>query len=123
MTESAARTWLSSHHDIIPALEVFHAQALEILEDNTKTLRDLADVIVLDPGMSVSLYHEVNNKLVEGKKQSVDSVHAALSLLGDGKIADLVILSANPLTIDPLQLGTIKVLETIKEGRTVYRAD
>ena len=40
-----------------------------------------------------------------------------------GKLADLVILSANPLTIDPLQLGTIKVLETIKEGKTVYRAD
>ncbi len=90
MTETAARTWLSSYHDIIPALEVHHAQALEILEDHTKTLRDLAEVIVLDPGMSVSLYHEVNNKLVQGNKQSVDSVHAALSLLGDGKIADLV---------------------------------
>jgi hypothetical protein len=90
MTESAARTWLSSHHDIIPALEVLHARALEILEDHTKTLRDLAEVIVLDPGMSVSLYHEVNNQLVQGNKQSVDSVHAALSLLGDGKIADLV---------------------------------
>ena len=40
-----------------------------------------------------------------------------------GKLADLVILSANPLSIDPMQLGTIKVLETIKEGKTVYRAD
>lgn len=90
MTEAAARTWLASHHDIIPALEVHHAQALEILENHTRTLRDLAEVIVLDPGMSVSLYHEVNNKLNHGNKQSVDSVHAALSLLGDSKIADLV---------------------------------
>jgi predicted amidohydrolase YtcJ len=40
-----------------------------------------------------------------------------------GKLADLVILSANPLTIDPMQLGSIQVLETIKEGQTVYRAD
>jgi len=90
MSETAARTWLSSHHDIIPALEVNHRRALEILEDHTRTLRDLADVIVLDPGMSVSLYHEVNAKLHRGDKQVVDSVHAALSLLGDSAIADLV---------------------------------
>ncbi len=90
MTEATARTWLSSHHDIIPALEVHHRRALDLLEDHTKTLRDLAETIALDPGMTVSLYHEVNNKLIDGNKQSVDSVHAALSLLGDGKIADLV---------------------------------
>ena len=90
MSEESARTWLSSHHDIIPALEVNHRRALEILEDHTRTLRDLADVIVLDPGMSVSLYHEVNSKLYGGNRKIVDSVHAALTLLGDGAIADLV---------------------------------
>jgi len=90
MSEASARTWLSSHHDIIPALEVHHAKALEILEDHTRTLRDLAEVIVLDPGMSVTLYHEVSGKLIHGDHQVVDSVHAALSLLGDSAIADLV---------------------------------
>lgn len=38
-----------------------------------------------------------------------------------GKLADFAILSDNPLTIDPLGLADIKVVETIKEGRTVYR--
>jgi hypothetical protein len=38
-----------------------------------------------------------------------------------GKLADLVILSDNPLTIDPMALNTITVQETIKEGRTVWR--
>lgn len=89
MTETAAQTWLSSHHDIIPALEVNHRRALEILENHTRTLRDLAEVIVLDPGMSVSLYHEVNARR-RNEEQAVDSVHAALALMGDSAIADLV---------------------------------
>jgi predicted amidohydrolase YtcJ len=38
-----------------------------------------------------------------------------------GKLADLVILDDNPLTVDPMQIKDIKVVETIKEGRTIYR--
>ncbi|MFD2555167.1 amidohydrolase [Sphingobacterium tabacisoli] len=41
--------------------------------------------------------------------------------LKKGKLADLVILDQNPLTIDPSALRSIQVLETIKEGTTVYR--
>ncbi len=40
-----------------------------------------------------------------------------------GKLADMVILSENPLTADPKKIKEIKVLETIKEGRSVYKAD
>jgi len=90
MSERAARTWLSSHHDVIPALEVLHRQALETLEDQNKTVGDLAAIVALDPGMSVTLYHEVNARLLHGRKQRVDSVQAALNLLGDSAIADLV---------------------------------
>jgi predicted amidohydrolase YtcJ len=42
--------------------------------------------------------------------------------LEPGKLADMVILSENPLTIEPMKLNTIVVLETIKEGKTVYKA-
>lgn len=37
-----------------------------------------------------------------------------------GKLADLVILDKNPLTVDPMAIKDIKVLETIKEGKTIY---
>jgi hypothetical protein len=40
-----------------------------------------------------------------------------------GKLADFAILSANPLTIDPAKLAQIKVLHTIKQGRSIYRAE
>ena len=38
-----------------------------------------------------------------------------------GKRADLVILSDNPLTIDPLNINQIVVLETIKDGVSVWK--
>jgi hypothetical protein len=40
-----------------------------------------------------------------------------------GKLADLVILERNPLTGDPATIKDIAVLETIKEGRTIFRRD
>lgn len=40
-----------------------------------------------------------------------------------GKLADLVILSADPTAVDPETLDSLRVLETMKAGRTVYRAD
>jgi len=40
--------------------------------------------------------------------------------LSIGKLADLVILDKNPLKIDPMKIHTIKVIETIKEGKIVY---
>jgi hypothetical protein len=40
-----------------------------------------------------------------------------------GKLADLVILDRNPLRVEPTAIKDIAVVETIKEGRTVFRAD
>jgi predicted amidohydrolase YtcJ len=43
--------------------------------------------------------------------------------LEPGKLADMVVLSDNPLTIDPAKINTIVVLETIKDGQSVYRRE
>ncbi|MCA3307633.1 MAG: amidohydrolase [Roseomonas sp.] len=39
-----------------------------------------------------------------------------------GKLADFVVLSDNPLSVDPEALAALKVVETIKEGASIYRA-
>lgn len=41
--------------------------------------------------------------------------------LEKGKLADLVILDHNPLKIDPMKIKEVKVLETIKEGQTIFK--
>ncbi|MGB2625527.1 MAG: amidohydrolase [Candidatus Acidiferrum sp.] len=41
--------------------------------------------------------------------------------LESGKLADLVILDKNPLTVDPAAIKDIKVVETIKGGKSIYK--
>jgi len=48
----------------------------------------------------------------EGQKGSIEI----------GKLADLVILDRNPLEVDPMELRTIRVLATIKEGKVIFKA-
>jgi len=38
-----------------------------------------------------------------------------------GKVADFVILDGNPLSVAPNEIRNIKVVETIKRGKTIYR--
>ncbi len=64
--------------------------------------------------------------------QALKSVtsHAAYQLFEEdkkgtlevGKIADFVVLDKNPLTIKPMQIRDIKVVQTIKNGKPVYDA-
>ncbi len=39
-----------------------------------------------------------------------------------GKLADFVVLSDNPLTVQPASLIDLEVVETIKEGNSIYKA-
>ncbi|MCP1994342.1 amidohydrolase [Flavobacterium sp. HSC-61S13] len=41
--------------------------------------------------------------------------------LKEGKLADLVILDKNPIKVDVMVIKDIKVFETIKEGKTIYK--
>lgn len=43
--------------------------------------------------------------------------------LEKGKFADMIIIDKNPFEINPLDLYKIKILETIKSGEVLYKAD
>lgn len=43
--------------------------------------------------------------------------------LTPGKLADLVVLDRDPTKVEPLSLKDIKVILTIKEGHTIYKAE
>jgi hypothetical protein len=45
-----------------------------------------------------------------------------LGSIKKGKLADLVVLSEDPLSVDPEKLKEIKVLMTIVDGRVEYRS-
>lgn len=47
---------------------------------------------------------------------------AVKGTIAKDKLADLIILDANPLNVAPDQIQTIKIVETLKRGRTLYRS-
>ncbi len=98
------------------------------------------DTPVVPPDMMRLVWSAVNRvtrsgqTLGEEQKISVEDALKAITINGAyqyfeedgkgslvaGKLADLVILSDNPLDVDPLTIKDIQVIETIKEGTTVY---
>ncbi|MEG0265380.1 MAG: amidohydrolase [Erysipelotrichaceae bacterium] len=98
------------------------------------------DAPVIEPNMLETIQCAVvrKNKYGEvmGKDECLDvydalkaiTIHAAYQYfeenqkgsIKEGKQADFVILDKNPLIVDPEQIAKIKVLETIKDGITLY---
>ncbi len=76
---------------------------------------------VLGPEQRITPYEALKAITIDAAWQN--SEEAIKGSLEAGKRADLVILSANPLRIDPQDLSDLKVLETIVEGATVFRRD
>ena len=101
------------------------------------------DAPVVPPDMMRLVWSAVNRltrsgqTLGEEQRISINEALKAITLYGAyqyfeedskgsleaGKLADMVILSDNPLKVDPLALKDIQVMETIKEGVTVYWKD
>ena len=99
------------------------------------------DTPITKPNMLHSVWCAVNrlsrqgNLIGEDQKISVYDALKAVTInaayeyfeenskgsIKEGKRADLVILDKNPLAVDPMTIKDIKVLETIKDGKTIYK--
>jgi predicted amidohydrolase YtcJ len=71
------------------------------------------------PGQRVTPYEGLKTMTIHVAAQ-YDEEDSKGSLKA-GKMADLVILDKNPLKVAPNDIKDIKVVETIKEGKTVYK--
>ena len=98
------------------------------------------DCPVLVPNMLMSVWCAVNRitksgvQLDESLKVPVFDALKAITINGAyqyheedrkgtleaGKLADLAILDRNPLKVDPMEIRDINVMETVKEGKTLW---
>jgi predicted amidohydrolase YtcJ/putative hemolysin len=104
----------SSHHDA----PVAFPDSMRIL-DATVTRRSRSNDII-GPAQRVDVLTALKSLTIWPAYQHFEE--GSKGSLEVGKLADLVILSKDPTAIDPETLDTIVVLETIKEGDTIYEA-
>lgn len=75
---------------------------------------------LLGPEYRIDVMEAIRAVTIYGAYQHFDeNIKGSLEV---GKLADLVILDKNPLEVPKETIKDIKVLETIKEGVTIYRA-
>lgn len=104
----------SSHHDA----PVAFPDSMRVL-DATVTRRARGSGQIVGPQHRVDVITALKamtiwpayHKFEEARKGSLEV----------GKLADFVILSADPTAVEPTTIADIKVTETIKEGRTIFR--
>jgi predicted amidohydrolase YtcJ len=105
----------SSHHDA----PVAFPDSMRIL-DATVTRRSRSGDI-LGPQHRVDVMTALKAMTIWPAYQHFEE--SAKGSIETGKLADLVILSADPTAVDPETLDQLKVLETMKDGNTIYRHD
>jgi len=104
----------TQHHDAPVALP----NSIAILASQVN--RTTRSGVVLGPEQRVSTFEALRSITINAAYQYFEEDRKGS--IEVGKLADLVILSANPLKTAPEELWGLEVLETIKEGKTIFRA-
>jgi predicted amidohydrolase YtcJ len=114
-TQSALKRGMifTEHHDA----PVANPDAIRILHATVNRVSRSGDVI--GPDQRVNAYLAL--KSITDWAAYTAFEENLKGTIAAGKLADFVILDKNPLKIDPMSFGDLKVLETIKEGSTVYK--
>jgi predicted amidohydrolase YtcJ len=104
----------TSHHDA----PVAFPDSMRVL-DATVTRRSRGKEQVVGPDQRVDVITALKAMTIWPAYQHFEEdMKGSLKV---GKLADFAILSADPTAVDPETIDQIKVTETIKEGRTIYR--
>lgn len=107
--------WFTEHHDAPVALP----SSLMVLHTTVNRTSRSGDII--GPDQRVSPYIAMKTLTDWAARQYFEE--AQKGTLTVGKVADLTILDGNPLKVAPATLKDLRVLETIKAGRTVHAAE
>jgi predicted amidohydrolase YtcJ/uncharacterized lipoprotein YbaY len=103
----------SSHHDA----PVANPDSMRVLSATVTRVTRSGEV--LGPDQRVTPYEGLKAITIWPAYQHFEEkVKGSIEV---GKQADFVILSADPLTVDPLTIADIKVLQTINDGQTVFK--
>lgn len=102
----------TSHHDAPVALP----NSMRVLSATVTRVTRSGEI--LGPDQRVTPYEGLKSITIWPAYQHFEE--AQKGSIEVGKQADFVILSANPLTVDPLTIADIKVLKTINDGETVF---
>jgi predicted amidohydrolase YtcJ len=106
---------VTSHSDC----PVIPPNSLRIIDATTN--RVTRSGLILGPEQRTTPYEALLSQTRWAAYQYFEEEHKGT--LTVGKLADFVILDQNPLKIDPMKIHTIKVRETIKEGKQVYKSN
>lgn len=76
--------------------------------------------VVIGPGQRITPMEALQAITINAAYQYQEE--GSKGSLEPGKLANFVILDQNPIKVDPMSIKDIKVVETIKDGVTIYRA-
>lgn len=105
---------LTTHHDA----PVIMPNAMRIVDATVN--RTTRSGVSLGPEQALTPFEALKAVTIWGAVQHFEE--DSKGTLTRGKRADLVVLAANPLSIEPSRIKTIKVVATIKDGTPVYCA-
>jgi predicted amidohydrolase YtcJ len=106
----------TTHHDA----PVAFPDSMRVL-DATVTREARGSGRVLGPEHRVDVITALKAMTIWAAYQKFEE--ATKGSLTVGKLADFAILSADPTKVDPRTIDTIKVTETVKEGKSVFRLE
>lgn len=104
---------LTSHHDA----PVTFPKSMRVLDATVNRITRSGKI--LGPDQRLTPYEGLKTLTTWAAKQYFEE--NSKGTLAEGKLADFVILDKNPLKIDPLKINEISIVESIKEGKTVFQ--